>query len=583
EQADGERVDERADVYALGALLYHVLAGVPPYEGRTVDTVLAQVLAGPPKPLAARVAAAAIALVAIVERAMARAKEDRFPSAQEMADELRRFQTGQLVQSHRYTAGELVRRWLRRHRAPVAVGGVAIATLAIVGAASIAKIVAETHRADREAETARSRADRGTLERARVLLERDPTAALAALGELSPGAPEWRAARTLVADARARGTARVLHGDGAPIYELAWSANGAYLAALAGGEAIVWDLATGVKARLILPAGDDFRTIAWDGDQLVHVDWYGRLGRWQPMAGVDTELARGYEQQFVDLSPRGRQVAVFDDERNAQVLDVATGAKRSLGQVLKLAWDADGATLVAWDHETARRLDAASLRVVATQRTGNVVHRLASMRGRGFVIDDTRLRALGGRAVMTVDRLSELQVLPDGRAVTAAESVVTIADGSHAGIELRGHHAAITALATSLTGAIASADSTSEVRIWLHTPVAVTPGTMLAYGAFLEPDRTHLVIQQHEEAVRLDLPTGSRREIVPLVDLEGTATHYEMLDQLDPDRRLAFRGFAAAPRAGRWVTIDNNGKAWQWDLDGGRELCDDAEQAAISA
>src|SRR5262249_26252047 len=45
EQARGGPIDERADVYALGAMLYHLLAGGPPYRGADV---VAQVLAGPP-------------------------------------------------------------------------------------------------------------------------------------------------------------------------------------------------------------------------------------------------------------------------------------------------------------------------------------------------------------------------------------------------------------------------------------------------------------------------------------------------------------------------------------------------------
>jgi eukaryotic-like serine/threonine-protein kinase len=45
EQAAGELVDPRADVYALGAMLYHVLAGRPPYRGN-VDEILRDVLAG---------------------------------------------------------------------------------------------------------------------------------------------------------------------------------------------------------------------------------------------------------------------------------------------------------------------------------------------------------------------------------------------------------------------------------------------------------------------------------------------------------------------------------------------------------
>ncbi len=52
EQAAGQSVDERADVYSLGAILYHLLAGARPYEGDTSDQVLARVMSGPPAQLA---------------------------------------------------------------------------------------------------------------------------------------------------------------------------------------------------------------------------------------------------------------------------------------------------------------------------------------------------------------------------------------------------------------------------------------------------------------------------------------------------------------------------------------------------
>ena len=52
EQARGDVVDERADVYALGAVLYEVLAGSPPHADATPQAVLDRVIAGPPRPLA---------------------------------------------------------------------------------------------------------------------------------------------------------------------------------------------------------------------------------------------------------------------------------------------------------------------------------------------------------------------------------------------------------------------------------------------------------------------------------------------------------------------------------------------------
>ncbi|MBZ0237434.1 MAG: serine/threonine protein kinase, partial [Deltaproteobacteria bacterium] len=85
EQAEGEPVDERADVYALGVMLYHLIAGEMPYAGASSADVLAAVLAGPPRPLLERVPAAPRDLAAIVAKAMARAPADRYPSALELA------------------------------------------------------------------------------------------------------------------------------------------------------------------------------------------------------------------------------------------------------------------------------------------------------------------------------------------------------------------------------------------------------------------------------------------------------------------------------------------------------------------
>ena len=51
EQARGEPVDQRADVFALGAMLYHVLAGAPPYNARTATDVIAAAALGKIIPL----------------------------------------------------------------------------------------------------------------------------------------------------------------------------------------------------------------------------------------------------------------------------------------------------------------------------------------------------------------------------------------------------------------------------------------------------------------------------------------------------------------------------------------------------
>ncbi|MGE0551281.1 MAG: protein kinase [Kofleriaceae bacterium] len=155
EQARGAAVDERTDVYALGAMLYHVLAGAPPYVGPTQAAIIEQVLAGPPPSIATRVSGLASDLVAIVDKAMAHDASDRYATAGELANDLKKFQTGQLVGVHHYTTWQLIRRWVRRHRATVAVTVTAAAVLIALGAVSVDRIIreqerAETSRADAE-------------------------------------------------------------------------------------------------------------------------------------------------------------------------------------------------------------------------------------------------------------------------------------------------------------------------------------------------------------------------------------------------------------------------------------------------
>ncbi len=148
EQALGKAVDERADVYAIGAMLYHVLCGQPPYAGKTAPEVLAAVASGPPPPLSSRQPGVPPDLDALVTRAMAREPADRYPTAKELADDLRRFQTGQLVGAHRYSRRQLLWRWVKRHRGAVAVATIALVTLATVGVVSLRRIFAEQRRTE---------------------------------------------------------------------------------------------------------------------------------------------------------------------------------------------------------------------------------------------------------------------------------------------------------------------------------------------------------------------------------------------------------------------------------------------------
>ena len=148
EQARGESVDERADVFSLGAMLYHLLAGNPPYAAKTATDVIAAAIEGTVVPLAERAPDAPSDLIAIIARAMAHEPGDRYPTAQALAEELRRFQTGKLVAAHRYTVRERMVRFVRKHRAAVAIGAAAVLAFVVLGTLALRRIVVERDRAE---------------------------------------------------------------------------------------------------------------------------------------------------------------------------------------------------------------------------------------------------------------------------------------------------------------------------------------------------------------------------------------------------------------------------------------------------
>ncbi len=139
EQAFGDLVDERADVFAIGVMLFHVLGGRMPWKG-SEQMMLTAMAAGPPH-VADAIPNIAPDLAAIIERALTPKLDVRYRTARELADDLRRFTTGQLVGAHHYSTRELIRRWLRRHRTAVVVGALATVALATVGVISVRSIV----------------------------------------------------------------------------------------------------------------------------------------------------------------------------------------------------------------------------------------------------------------------------------------------------------------------------------------------------------------------------------------------------------------------------------------------------------
>ncbi len=149
EQARGERVDAASDIHAVGAMLYHLLAGDAPYsvpgKSPSSEQVLADLRRGPPAPIGTRASDLAPELAAICEKAMAREAEDRYADMADFARDLQAFLEGRVVRAHRTGAWIELRKWVGRNRA-VATATAAALIVVLLGAFGVA--AAERRSAD---------------------------------------------------------------------------------------------------------------------------------------------------------------------------------------------------------------------------------------------------------------------------------------------------------------------------------------------------------------------------------------------------------------------------------------------------
>jgi serine/threonine protein kinase len=133
EQAMGEvdSLDRRCDVYSLGVILYEILAGASPYVRGEARKVMHQVSHGMWTRLDARRDCPPLprALVAIVHRAMAFERSERYQTVEQLSSDLRAFIAGGAVSVYRETAVERLARLLTHHKRQVRTGA-AVAGLA---------------------------------------------------------------------------------------------------------------------------------------------------------------------------------------------------------------------------------------------------------------------------------------------------------------------------------------------------------------------------------------------------------------------------------------------------------------------
>ena len=138
EQAQGltRRIGPPADIYALGAILYEMLTGRPPFKGPTAMETLRQVVyeeVVPPSRLQSRVPRD---LETICLKCLAKEPSKRYVSADALADDLRRYLAGQTILARRTPVWERGLKWARRRPTTATLLGLGLAAvLGLAGAA----------------------------------------------------------------------------------------------------------------------------------------------------------------------------------------------------------------------------------------------------------------------------------------------------------------------------------------------------------------------------------------------------------------------------------------------------------------
>jgi WD40 repeat protein/serine/threonine protein kinase len=500
EQARGDASDERTDIYALGALLYTLLSGVPPHRGRTTEEVLESVAEGRRVPLVERESTLPPELVTIVERAMAHKAAARYQDAKELADDLRAFAAGKLVASHQYSLWRLVRRFVARHKISVSVVAFAVVVLAITGVLSIQSIVrarddASEHR--KRAELAREQAqknlsdlNRSTDEffrnQARAWADRDPSHTAAFLEKLSDRALNEKQTHDLAVAAARAGFGWELRGHEADIEILAISPDRSLIATASDDATIrVWSVAERTSRHVLAGHVGPLEDLEFspDGTHLASAGTDGNVYLWNASTGTARKLG-GHKSTVrgVAFSPDSKQLASTGEDGRVILWDVATGSSKVLNTRSHgwrpVLWTQDGKTIIAGSFDGSigyfepqankARITPGpriEVRCLALSHDGKL---LASGDENGAVMiwrGDT-----GTEVGRHVDVVRDLAFSPDDTLLVSAggDDIVGVYNvATNVRTELRGNTDGVKDLDVSLDGSyIASAGIDGTARVW---------------------------------------------------------------------------------------------------------------------
>jgi eukaryotic-like serine/threonine-protein kinase len=608
EQAGGrmKETTTATDVYGLGAILYVLLTGRPPFRGESVLDTMEQVRSHAPEPPRRENPRVDRDLETIVLKAMAKEPADRFASAEEMAEELLRFLRHEPLRSRPVPARDRLWRWC--HRNPLVAclaGGIVVAlvlgtavstTFAIRASGNAAEARAQARRADEAARQARDE---------KLISDRQLYVA-----EIQLAQQAWRDGRSDMVQhhirmlepkraedsdlrnfewyyldrlSRTRGL-HTLRGHTSSVRGVAYSPDGHTLASGSMDSMVkLWDTATGREIRTLGGHSDELYGVAFspDGRTLASASKDRTVKLWETATGreIRTLPADADAVRCLAFSPDGRLLAAAGHAGVVRIRDAATGQEvRELpGQVTiyGVAFSPDGHTLASAGHDHSVKLwDAATGREVNVLRGHtDVVRWVAFSPGGRFLASasgDLTVKlwdAATGREVRTLrghtQVVTGVAFSPDGRLIASCSDDNTArlwdaATGREVNV-LRGHAEQVCGVAFSPDGrTLACSSYDHTLTIWdafASQDARTLRGHMgSVWGVAYSPDGRTLASTGEDGTIRLwDADTG--REVRALRGHTGTVR----CARFSPDGR----------------SIASSGEDWTvriWDAATGQEL-----------